>query len=227
MGACIAVVEKESRYGTYLKDLLVSRGHVVYLYSDPLVAVEDLDKLKINVVIYDFYTNSIRGDDFYTLVHKDNNVNVHFIFYSSRTSETIIKKLLLAKNADYMVKPLVKDELCARIDYALEKTSSETSNNRLKTKSIKINLDTYQAYINKTKLSLSSKEFNLLKIFVKNPNRVLTRELILNHVWDYNVSVSTRVVDVYVGYLRDKIKYIDNSKEYIKTVRGFGYMLED
>jgi two-component system alkaline phosphatase synthesis response regulator PhoP len=81
-----------------------------------------------------------------------------------------------------------------------------------------------QVSLNEKLISVSPKEFRLLRYLIENKGRVLSRTSILNHVWGYNSYVIDRNVDVYVGYIRKKL---GNKKEYIKTVPSFGYMMED
>lgn len=74
-------------------------------------------------------------------------------------------------------------------------------------------------------MELTNKEFELLLMFMKNINRVLTRDVLLNQVWGYDAMVETNIVDVYVRYLRNKLHSVDK-EEYIQTVRGAGYIMK-
>lgn len=128
---------------------------------------------------------------------------------------------------DYMSKPFAIEELLARIRALLRRLEGKktiTSSNVLTFQELKLDLDARTLLREDTPIELTKREFDLLVVFMTNINRVLTRELLLDKVWELGTYAETNVVDVYVRYLRNKIDKPD-AESYIQTVRGTGYVM--
>lgn len=125
---------------------------------------------------------------------------------------------------DYLVKPFAFEELLARIRVLLRKPA-ETSSTCLQTADLKILLNTHQVFRGDTEIHLSGKEFALLRYMMQNEGIVLSRDKLEQHIWNYDFSGGSNVIDVYIRYLRRKI---DDGFEpkLIHTVRGTGYVLK-
>jgi DNA-binding response OmpR family regulator len=126
---------------------------------------------------------------------------------------------------DYVTKPFVADELLARITARLRNQSS-VKDNKLVVGDLVLDNKTFEVQRGETSIQLTPQEFKLLEYLMNNKGRILTREMILNRVWLYSPDIETRVVDVYMGYLRKKIDQ-DFDKKLLHSVRGFGYMIKD
>jgi heavy metal response regulator len=125
---------------------------------------------------------------------------------------------------DYLTKPFAFEELRARARALLRrKTEAETP----LLQAADLTLDPVRRFVSRAgeKIELTVKEFALLEYFMRNPGRVLTRTMIVEHVWGYNFDSTTNVIDVYVNYLRKKID-AGQAKKLIHTVRGVGYVLK-
>jgi DNA-binding response OmpR family regulator len=125
---------------------------------------------------------------------------------------------------DYLTKPFAIEELIARVR-ALLRHNPESSSTEFSYKNITINLEKHIVTKAQTILSLRKKEMALLEYFLRNPGTILTRSMILEHVWDTNADPFTNTVDVHVRSLRQKLD-VDNSEPMIETVRGIGYRLQ-
>jgi DNA-binding response OmpR family regulator len=126
---------------------------------------------------------------------------------------------------DYLVKPFAFEELLARIK-ALTRRPKTTINSEIKVEDLILNIDTFEVKRGKMKIMLSSKEFALLEYLMRNNNKILTKEQIINHVWNYDANILPNTVEVFVGYLRNKIdKPFKNQDSLIYTIRGFGYRI--
>jgi two-component system OmpR family response regulator len=124
---------------------------------------------------------------------------------------------------DYLPKPIDENELIARIKARFRK--SEFSQPILTAGDLVLNSETHEVKRGSRKILLSPQEFKLLQYLLINKNKVISRDMILSRIWDGNPDIETRIVDVYLGYLRKKI---DAQKPaLLLTVRGFGYMLKD
>jgi len=128
---------------------------------------------------------------------------------------------------DYLVKPFAFVELLARVR-ALLRRPQETKETVLKINDLILNTITFEVTRSGKKIELSSTEFSLLEYLIRNPNRILTKDNIISHVWDYDADILPNTVEVYIGYLRNKIdKPFPKKIQLIHTARGFGYKLSD
>jgi two-component system, OmpR family, alkaline phosphatase synthesis response regulator PhoP len=134
---------------------------------------------------------------------------------------------------DYMTKPFSPREVIARIKAILRRTrqsndqQEEEDKDHIKIADLKIFPEKYEAYFAGELIELTPKEFELLLYLVTNKGRVLTRDQLLSAVWKYDFAGDTRIVDVHISHLRDKIEKNSKKPIYIKTIRGLGYKLEE
>jgi DNA-binding response OmpR family regulator len=126
---------------------------------------------------------------------------------------------------DYLTKPFAFEELLARIK-ALTRRPKITTGNTLQVEDLSLNTDTYEIKRGKNKIALSSKEFALLEYLMRHQNKTLAKEQIINHVWSYDANILPNTVEVFIGYLRNKIdRPFKDKQNLINTVRGFGYRI--
>jgi DNA-binding response OmpR family regulator len=139
------------------------------------------------------------------------------------TTSDIVTGLNLGAD-DYVVKPFVGEELMARIKVRLR--NKDNGKSVLKVADLKLDNSKMIVERGGKQISLTKTEFDLLHFLMKNSGRVMTRETILNKIWLYSPDIESRVVDVYVGYLRKKIDKGRNNK-LIQSIRGFGYTIRE
>jgi DNA-binding response OmpR family regulator len=126
---------------------------------------------------------------------------------------------------DYLVKPFAFEELLARIKALLRRPNKETGT-ILKIEDLSLNTVDYSVKRANKEIKLTAKEFSLLEYLMRNPNRILTKDNIIEHVWDYDSDILPNTVEVYIGYLRDKVdKKFPGKQALIQTARGFGYKI--
>ena len=121
---------------------------------------------------------------------------------------------------DYLAKPFAMEELLARINALLRRVNMQNKVNEYVYGQVKMIIDKRQVFYQEHEVTLTTTEFDLLALLVKNGGKVVSRNDILDQVWGYDGDVSTNVVEVYIRYLRNKMKGIP-----IETVRGVGYRL--
>ena len=125
---------------------------------------------------------------------------------------------------DYLIKPFALEELLARVKSLLRRPKNKLDD-ILKVQDLTLNLKTFETRRDGKKINLSNKEFALLEYLMRNPNQVLTKDNIIAHVWDYDADILPNTVEVYIGYLRNKIDKPFRDKPLIHTTRGFGYKI--
>lgn len=127
---------------------------------------------------------------------------------------------------DYLVKPFAFEELLARIRVLTRSPDQKTPDAKLEYDGLELDLRTKQACRASKTIELSLKEFSLLDYLMRNPGVVLTKQQIIEHVWDYDADILPNTVEAFIAMLRNKIDRPFKARTYIQTVRGFGYKLE-
>jgi DNA-binding response OmpR family regulator len=126
---------------------------------------------------------------------------------------------------DYLVKPFSFDELIARVR-ALLRRPPVTVGSTLTLDDLSLNSQTYEVKRGTQDIKLSHKEFALLEYFMHHPNQVITKEMIVSHIWDEDADILPNTIEVYIGYLRNKVdRPFPKKPDLIQTLRGFGYKL--
>jgi len=219
----ILVVEDDKGLQQYLKELLVENGYSVQAASDGVGALNILKKTEPDLVILDLGLPNMSGEAVCMEIRKKYPELPVVILTAKDSVSDIVAGLNLGAD-DYMTKPFVADELLARIKARLR--SKDDSETKLKVADLVLDNKTLEVKRGEKLVKLTPQEFKLLQYLMHNKGRVLTREMILNRIWLSSPDIETRVVDVYMGYLRKKID-ADMEKKLIQSVRGFGYTIKD
>lgn len=217
----ILIVEDDPGIQEYLKEFLIENGYAVQAAADGTTALQTIKKIQPDVVILDLGLPNITGEAVCLEIRKKFPDLPIIILTAKDATSDIVKGLNLGAD-DYITKPFDVEELLARVKARL-RHSEDTS---LRVADLEINHKTFEVRRKGKLLQLSPHEYKLLQYLMNNKGRVLTREMILNRVWQYSYEIDTRVVDVYIGYLRKKVD-ADFKKKLIHSIRGFGYMLKE
>lgn len=223
MAKTILVVEDDTGLQKYLKELLSENGYVIQTAFDGVQALNSIQKLRPDLVILDLGLPNMTGEAVCMEIRKKYN-DLRVIILTARDGVSDVVQGLNLGADDYMTKPFVADELLARIQARLR--YMDGGDDRLIVSDLILDNKTLTVERNSKQIQLTPQEFKLLQYLMSNKGRILTREMILNRVWLYSPDIETRVVDVYMGYLRKKV---DNGydKKLLHSVRGFGYMVKE
>ncbi|MCX6806769.1 MAG: response regulator transcription factor [Candidatus Berkelbacteria bacterium] len=146
------------------------------------------------------------------------------------TAKDNIKDRVEGLNAgadDYLTKPFAFEELLARVK-ALLRRPNKNLGTSLQVGDLTLDTITYKVTRASKDIPLSQTEFRILEYLMRNPNRILTKNSIIEHVWDYDADILPNTVEAYIGYLRNKIdRLFKNKPQLIHTVRGFGYKISE
>ena len=227
--ATILVVDDEASIVRLITYNLEREGYMVFSAADGLEAERILAKTSIDLIILDLMLPGKNGLDLCKDLRKKGN-QVAVIMLTAKGDE-IDKIIGLELGADdYMTKPFSIRELMARVKVILrrrQRTEAMIVENTKTFGEFIIKEDEYQIWFRDKQMELTLKEYELLSILLRNRNKVLRREYLLQALWDYVDGVSTRVLDVHISKLREKIEDDNKNPIYIKTVRGLGYRFDD
>jgi len=223
MTKTILVVEDDNGLNKYLKELLLDNGFFVQTVTDGVLALNALQKTLPDLLILDLGLPNMSGEAVCMEVRKKYPDLPVIILTAKDSINDIVNGLNLGAD-DYMTKPFVADELLARIKARLRTKGNGDS--KLIVGDLELDNQSLEVKRGETPLQLTPQEFKLLQYLMSNKGRILTREMILNRVWLYSPEIETRVVDVYMGYLRKKIDS-EFEKKLLHSVRGFGYMIKE
>lgn len=219
----ILVVEDDNDLRSYLQELLSEERYSTLTAANGSKAKKLIEGAVPDLVILDLQLPDISGESLCIEIKKD-YPEIPVIILTAKNSPTDVASNLKQGADDYITKPFSSEELLARIQARLRKNNE--SQKVYKIRDITLNTETVEVKKGDTLIPLTQTEFQLLHYLLSNKNRVLTRDMILSHVWSYTPEVQTRVVDVYIGYLRKKLGE-EEGNEFIESVRGFGYVIRD
>ncbi len=220
----ILIVEDDSGLQKYLKEFLIDNGFTANIAGDGVTALRMIKKSPPDIVILDLGLPDMTGESVCMEIRKNYPDLPVVILTAKDTVADVVAGLNLGAD-DYVTKPFVADELLARISARLRNQNS-AKDNKLKVDGLALDNKTFEVEREGKQIQLTPQEFKLLEYLMNNQGRILTREMILNRVWLYSPDIETRVVDVYMGYLRKKIDQ-DFEKKLLHSVRGFGYMIKE
>lgn len=218
----ILIIEDDESILNGIKDFLLSSSYLVDTAEDGAMGLEAVKKRPPDLVILDLMLPKISGESVCREIKKDNPGLPVIILTAKNKSSDILSGFGLGAD-DYISKPFELEELMARIKVKLK---NKSGNEKLTVADLSLDPEAMQVERNGTEIILTPHEFKLLHYLMLNKGKVLTREMILNRVWDYSYDVDSRVVDVYVGYLRKKVDN-GNPKKLISSLRGFGYVMKE
>lgn len=233
MSKTILVVEDEVSIATLLKYNLERVGYEVLLAHDGKVGLDMAIEHSPDLILLDLMLPTMDGMEVCKELRSQKR-NIPIIMLTARDDE-FDKVLGLELGADdYMTKPFSPREVIARVKAVLRRfvpvqnsEQDENESNFYQYGKLQVYPDRFEALLDNEPLEFTPKEFELLVYLLENKNRVLTRDQLLSAVWNYDFAGDTRIVDVHISHLRDKIE--DNSRKpiFIKTIRGIGYKFEE
>lgn len=218
----VLVVEDDKGIQRYLKELLLDHGYAVKTATDGAEALESIKKTQPDLVLLDLNLPNVHGESVCIEIRK-HYPNIRVVILTAKdTTSDIIQGLNLGAD-DYVTKPFIAEELLARLQARLRNSNNDT---KVKVNDLEMDNDTLEVKRAGKAIKLTPQEFKLLQYLMNNKGRILTRDMILNRIWPSSYDIETRVVDVYMGYLRKKIDQ-GFKKKLIHSARGFGYMIKE
>ena len=220
----ILIAEDEKDLNRIIKQKLTSAGYTADSCFDGAEAIDYIEAAEYDAVLLDVMMPKKDGFEVVKEMRRK-GITTPVIFLTARDGiSDRVKGLDLGAN-DYVVKPFSFDELIARIR-AVTRTKFNVADSVLTIADLKVDTASKKVTRGEREISLSAKEYSLLCYLIHNKGRVLSREQIENHIWNFDYEGGTNAVDVYVSFLRKKID-CEGENKLIHTVRGSGYVLRE
>jgi len=220
----ILIVEDDHKIASAIKKGLEQESYAVDVSFDGQDGLGQALTIEYDLIVLDRMLPEVDGIQICkALREKDNKTPILILTAKDKIQDRV--EGLNAGADDYLVKPFAFEELLARIR-ALLCRPQEVKESIFRIDDLSLNTLTFEVKRGEKKINLSTTEFALLEYLMRNAGRILTKNNIIDHVWDYDADILPNTVEVYVGYLRNKIdKPFAKRAQLIRTIRGFGYKI--
>ncbi len=220
----ILVIEDEKKVGNFIRQALEEEHHAVDLAFDGEEGQDLAEAYEYDLIILDLMLPKKPGGTVLKELRKKGKATPILVLTAKDAVPDKVATLD-AGGDDYLTKPFSIEEFLARTRVLLRrgKTGQVTP---LQVADLRVDPATREVARGNRKIELTNKEYALLEYMIRNPGRVLTRSMIVEHVWNIDFDTGTNVIDVYVAYLRGKVDK-GEAHPLIKTIRGVGYMLKE
>ncbi len=221
----VLIIEDEHKIASSIKKGLEQETFAVDTAFDGESGYDLASTEEYDVIVLDLMLPKMSGEEICNKLRVENN-HTPILMLTAKGGLADRVAGLNSGADDYLPKPFAFAELLARIR-ALSRRPKNNLGAILKTDDLVLNPQTFEVKRGKSEVNLSRKEFALLEYLLRNAGKILTKDQIINHVWDYDADILPNTVEVYIGYLRNKIDTaFKDKKPLIKTARGFGYKIE-
>ncbi|MDV4151321.1 response regulator transcription factor [Clostridium sp. AL.422] len=217
----ILIMEDDEDIQEVIKEFLLAKDYLVTTASDGLEGLKQFNNKKFDLVILDIMMPNLNGYEVAKAIRKKDKVPI-IMLTALGDEQDQVKGFDLGID-DYITKPFSFEILIKRVEAVLRRSSADKIATNIYTfNELRIDCDSYKAYINNEEVILTTKEFEIIKILLENPCRVITRESMLDNLWGYDFYGDARLIDTHIKNIRKKLKV-----PYIKTIKGVGYKIDE
>src|SRR6202140_4964388 len=224
-GGRVLVVDDDPDVREAVETALELEGHSVATATDGLAAWKRLGQAEFDAVVLDVLMPNLDGFEVCSRLRAAGNRTPILILTARDSEEDTIRGLDLGAD-DYLVKPFALGELLARVRALLRRNRPAGEDAPLWFSGLSLEPGTHEVHRGQRPIELTRTEYALLELFLRNPRQVLTRELIMERVWNYDFGPTSNPLEVYISYLRRKTE-AGGEPRLIHTVRGVGYALRE
>lgn len=222
MSLGILLVEDQEEIRNVVSKYIENEGYILYVAKDGFEALEKFNESDINLIVLDVMMPGIDGFEVLEEIRKISDVPV--IMLTAKQEEIDKIKGFDLGADDYVSKPFSSRELMRRIKAILKRVYKEDNDIILKYDTLELNESSKKLFKNSREIEITSIEFNILKVFLKNKGQVLSRDQIINKVYGYNFDGEIRSIDSYIKRIRKKIEDDPKEPKLIITKYGAGYV---
>src|SRR6267154_63525 len=218
----VLVVDDDAKIAAALRRALIYEGYQVEVAPDGQIALNRARERMPDLAILDIMMPGIDGLEVTRRLRAEGDVPILLLTAKDGTADRV--RGLDSGADDYLVKPFAYEELLARVRALLRRHPPGPRLPRLLWEDVTLDVAAHEAWRGQRPIELTAQEFKLLEQFLEHPRQVLTRQSLLESVWGFPTDTASNVVDVYIGYLRQKLE-AEGEPRVIQTVRGVGYVL--
>lgn len=215
----ILVMEDDEAIRQLLEQFLSSQGYSVTSAADGIEGLQLWNKDSYDLIISDVMMPSLSGYDVVRILRQQSNVPVILLTALSEEEQQI--EGFDSGTDDYMTKPFSYKLLIKRVEAVLRRSKPAQTGSWLEFEELRLDTDSYNAYVDGVSVGLTTKEFEILQALVEQAGKIVTREQLLDKLWGYDYYGDTRIIDTHLKNIRKK-----TNMPYIKTVKGVGYKIE-
>lgn len=225
----VLIIDDEVHIVELLKFNLETAGYEALCSYDGFDGFIKAKEEKPDLILLDWMLPNISGIEVLKKLRQDSDMrNIPVIMLTAKNMESDKVEGLEVGADDYITKPFSIKELLARITSVMRRYSilSKGEGEILSAGKLKLNLSKHEVTLDDSKVDLTLKEFELLRLLLQNKGKVLSRNFLLDEIWGYEYYGETRTVDVHIRYLRKKLEEAGANDKYIETIRGVGYKID-
>ncbi len=215
----ILIVEDDKDIQETLKFFLEDNGYETEVAGDGMEAIEKMEEKQWNLILLDILLPKIDGYAVCEFIRRKSNVPV--IMITALTSEEDQIKALDLLADDYITKPFSIPVLLRKVGAVLRRSSGDDNKGIINYRNMKMDIDNYKVFMDGKEIILTKREFEILRELLVNRGRILTREILMERVWQYEYMGNVRVVDNHIKNIRKKLP-----EDYIITIKGVGYRID-
>lgn len=217
----ILIIDDEKAIQNVMKAFLEDAGYITVLADDGLDGIEKFHRYNPDLVLLDLMLPKIDGFAVCELIRKESQVPI--IMLTARDDDDSQIKGFDVLADDYITKPVTMPLVVRRIEAVLRRTEkgNQNENTIIHYKEISLDIDSFNVFVNGESIPLTTREFEILKLFLENQERVFTRDNLLNTIWGYDYFGDAKIVNTHIKNIRRKL-----GVDYIETIRGVGYKIE-
>ncbi len=220
MSKTILIIEDEIAIQNIIKAFLEDAGYIVILASDGIMGIELFKKHTPDLVLLDLMLPKIDGYAVCEILRKESTTPI--IMLTARDDDESQMKGFDVLADDYITKPFSMPLVLKRIEAVLRRTDmQDITSSTIRYRNIRLNTERYEVFVDDKSVSLTAREFEILKLLLENQGRVFSRETLLNRIWNYDFFGDEKIVNTHIKNIRKKLEV-----DCIETIRGVGYRIE-
>jgi len=221
----VLVVEDDQKIASFVVKGLQQAGFAAHSVGDGVAAWRQLAAEQFDLLVVDIMLPGIDGLTLIEQMRREKVKSPVLILSAKRSVDDRVRGLQIGGD-DYLTKPFAFSELLARVQALVRRSTGAAEASRLSAGDLEMNLLTREVVRGGRKIDLPPREFSLLEYLLRNAGRVVSKTMIMEHVWDYDFDPMTNVVEARICKLREKIDK-DSPVKLIHTIRGFGYVVRE
>lgn len=221
MKETILVIDDEVKIIEVIKLYLENEGYTVIQATSGIEALEKQSKFNPDLLILDLMLPDISGENVCESIRRESEVPI--IMLTAKSSEDSILNGYSIGSDDYITKPFSPKQLVAKVNAVLKRVKGNQCKNLIFNNELIIDIVNKKVEYNNKEIILTASEYKILSILAKNPNKIFSREELMDYISRDNTCIYDRIIDTHIKNIRAKLDQDSKSPTYIKTIRGMGY----